>query len=165
VPNDKVVEGSPGRWFEEFEPGTTYRHPLSRTITDADNIWFSLMTLNPQPLHIDASYAAESEFGRLIVNSMFTLALVVGLSVGDLTLRTTVANLGFESVTFPAPVFAGDTIRAETDILDKRESRSRQGQGIVTMAHRAIKQDGTLVCQAVRSALVKSRPYSTGGMP
>jgi acyl dehydratase len=158
VPIERVVDGPAGYWYEEFEAGTRYRHAITRTITETDNIWFCLMTMNPQPLHIDASYAAESEFGRPLVNSLFTLAVVVGLSVGDLTLRTTVANLGFESISFPAPVFAGDTLRAETDVLAKRDSRSRPGQGIVTLEHRAIKQDGTVVCRAVRNALVRGRP-------
>lgn len=155
---DRIVDGSPGRWFEEFAVGTRYRHPVTRTVTEADNVSFTTMTMNPQPLHLDASYAAGTEFGRPLVNSLFTLALVVGLSVADLTLRTTVANLGFEGVSFPAPVFAGDTIRAETDILATRPSRSRPGQGIVTMRHRGVNQDGTTVCEAVRHALVRSRP-------
>ena len=155
---DRVVEGSPGRWYDEFAVGTRYRHPVTRTVTEADNVWFTTMTMNTQPLHLDASYAAGTEFGRPLVNSLFTLSLVVGLSVADLTLRTTIANLGFDGVTFPAPVFAGDTIRAETDILAKRPSRSRPGQGIVSMRHRGVNQEGTVVCEAVRSALVRSRP-------
>jgi acyl dehydratase len=155
---ERIIEGLPGRWYEEMEPGTRYRHPVTRTITEADNVWFTTMTMNPQPLHLDASYAAATEFGRPLVNSLLTLALVVGLSVGDLTLRTTVANLGFEGVTFPAPVFAGDTIRAETDIVSKRGSLSRPGQGIVKFSHRALNQDDAVVCIAVRNALVRGRP-------
>jgi acyl dehydratase len=155
---DRIVDGSPGRWYDELAVGTRYRHSVTRTVTEADNVWFTTMTMNPQPLHLDASYAAGTEFGRPLVNSLFTLALVVGLSVAELTLRTTVANLGFEAVTFPAPVFAGDTIRAETDILAKRPARSRPGQGIVSMRHRGVNQGGTVVCEAVRSALVRSRP-------
>jgi acyl dehydratase len=155
---ERIVEGSPGRWYEELEPGTRFRHPVTRTVTEADNVWFTTMTMNTQPLHLDASYAAGTEFGRPLVNSLFTLSLVVGLSVADLTLRTTVANLGFENVSFPAPVFVGDTIRAETDIVSRRTSNSRAGQGIVKMSHRALNQDGAVVCIAVRNALVRSRP-------
>jgi acyl dehydratase len=159
---ERVVDGSAGRWYEEFEPGTRYRHAVTRTITETDNSWFSLMTMNSQPLHIDTTYAAKSEFGRPVVNSLFTLAVVVGLSVGDLTLRTTVANLGFDSVSFPAPVLAGDTIRAETDVLAKRVSRSRPEQGIVTLKHRGFKQDGAVVCRAIRNALIKREGREDG---
>jgi acyl dehydratase len=154
----EIVEASPGRWFDELKPGTTYRHAVTRTVTETDNVLFTTMTMNPQPLHLDASYAAGTEFGRPLVNSLLTLGLVVGLTVADLTLRTTVANLGFDEITFPAPVFAGDTIRVETDILESRLSRSRPGQGIVKMCHRGLNQDGRLVCVATRSALVRQKP-------
>lgn len=154
----QIVEALPGRWFDELKPGITFRHGVTRTITEADNVFFTTMTMNPQPLHLDANYASGTEFGRPLVNSLLTLGLVVGLSVADLTLRTTVANLGFDEVTFPAPVFAGDTIRVETEILESRLSRSRPGQGIVKMRHKGLNQDNRVVCLATRSALLRQKP-------
>jgi acyl dehydratase len=154
----EIIDAPPGRWFDELKPGMTFRHAVTRTITEADNVLFTTMTMNPQPLHLDASYAQGTEFGRPLVNSLLTLGLVVGLTVADLTLRTTVANLGFDEITFPAPVFAGDTIRVETDILESRLSRSRPGQGIVKMRHRGLNQDGRVVCMAIRSALIRQKP-------
>lgn len=157
-PVETVITGSIGKWFEEMVPGSTFRHMVTRTVTEADNTWFSTTTMNPQPLHLDAHYAAGTEFGQRLVNSLLTLSVIVGLSVADLTLTTTVANLGFDEITFPAPVFMGDTLRAETGIVAGRLSKSRPGQGVVTMEHRGFKQDGTVVCRAVRNALVRCRP-------
>lgn len=148
-----------GRWFEEFEVGQVIPHALTRTITEADNVGFTTMTLNPAPIHLDAHYAAsDTEFGRPLVNSLLTLGLVVGISVHETTHGTTVANLGFGEVTFPAPLFPGDTIHVETEVLAVRGSKSRPEAGIVTFEHRAFDQDDTLVCRAVRQALMRRRP-------
>lgn len=153
------VTGRPvsGKWFEELVPGLIVDHPVRRTVTETDNVMFTTMTMNPAAIHLDFEYAAGTEFGRPLVNSMFTLALVIGLSVHDLTFGTTVANLGFESVTFPAPVFHGDTIRVRTEVLEARPSSSRPTQGIVKLEHRGYKQDDVLVCSAIRSALMYRR--------
>ena len=148
-----------GRWFEELEVGTVIPHALTRTVTESDNVVFSTMTMNPARLHLDADYAAnETEFGRPLVNSLFTLGLLVGITVLETTHGTTIANLGFQQVTFPAPVFAGDTIHAETEVTAARESRSRPDAGIVTFEHRAFNQRDELVCQATRDALMHRRP-------
>ena len=147
-----------GRWFEGFTVGEVIRHDIRRTVTEADNVIFTTMTMNPAAIHLDHAYSAETEFGRPLVNSLFTLGLVVGISVHDTTLGTTVGNLGFEEVRFPAPVFTGDTIRVETEVAALRESRSRPGQGIVTFLHRAYNQNGTLVCEARRGALMLKAP-------
>lgn len=150
-----------GRWFEELEPGLVIRHGIHRTVTEADNVLFTSITMNPARVHLDFEYAArETEFGKPLVNSMLTLAMVVGISVHETTFGTTVANLGFEEVTFPAPLFHGDTLRVESEVLTARPSRTRSGQGIVTFEHRAYNQDDQLVCRAVRSALMLSRPGS-----
>jgi acyl dehydratase len=147
-----------GRWFEELEVGRTYRHRPHRTVTEADNVLFTTMTMNPQSLHLDAEYAATTEFGRPLVNSLYTLALVVGLSVADMTERTTVANLGFGEVRFPHPVFHGDTIAASTTVVSKRLSASRPGQGVVELEHVGRNQRGEDVCVARRSALIRCAP-------
>lgn len=147
-----------GMYFEEFEVGQTLRHELSRTVTEADNTMFSLMSMNPQPLHIDAHFAESTEWGQRLFNSMFTLAILVGLSVQDTTMGTLVANLGFTDVKFPAPVFHGDTLRAETTILSKRESRSRPNAGLVEFEHRCLKQDDTVVAVCKRSAMMMRKP-------
>ena len=148
-----------GLYFEEFELGATYEHRLTRSVTAMDNMLFSNMTLNPQPLHIDAHFCAtETEWGRPIVNSLFTLGLMIGISVNDTTLGTTIGNLGMTDVTFPAPVFEGDSIRVTTEVAAKRESRSRPTAGIVDFIHRAYKQDGTLVAQCRRQAFMHRRP-------
>lgn len=147
-----------GLWFEEFVIGQVLRHEIRRTVTEADNMWFSAMTYNPAQLHIDHDYASKTEFGKPLVNSIFTLGLVIGLSVQDTTLGTTVANLGMTDTVFPKPVFAGDTIRSETTILALRESRSRPGQGIVTMEHTGLNQRDEVVCKTVRNALMMKRP-------
>ena len=147
-----------GLWYEELEVGTTYRHSPGRTISEADNTLFSAMTMNQQALHVDEVFAAEQEFGGRLVNSMMTIAMVVGLSANHLTQGTVVANLGFESVRFPRPVRAGDTLRAETVVLDKRESRGREGQGVVTLQHFGYNQHDKLVVDAKRTVLWRMEP-------
>ena len=147
-----------GRWFEDLTPGLVIDHAVTRTITEADNTLFSVMTMNPQPLHLDAAFAAESEFGERLVNSLFTLSLLIGLSVYETTHGTTVANLGFEDISFPTPVKHGDTIRAQTEVVSARESSSRPTQGIVTFEHRAFNQRDELVAQCRRGALMHKRP-------
>lgn len=144
-----------GLYYEEFEIGRTFTHAVRRTVTEADNVWFSTATCNPAAIHIDEDYCRNhTEFGQRIVNSAFTLGLMIGLSVGDTTLGTTVGNLGFEECRFPRPVFHGDTIRAETEVVDKRVSKSRPKQGIVTLLHRAYNQRSELVAQCKRPALM-----------
>ena len=147
-----------GLWFEEFSEGQTFSHELSRTVSEADNTMFSLMSMNPQPLHIDAHFAAGTQWGERLFNSMFTFAIMVGLTVQDTTLGTTVGNLGFSEVTFPAPVFHGDTLRAQTTVLSVRESRSRPQEGLVEFEHVCRKQDGTIVARCKRMALMRKRP-------
>jgi len=147
-----------GHYFEEFEVGQTFQHGITRTITEADNVWFSAITHNPAPLHLDAEYMKQSEFGRPLVNSCLTLGFMVGISVGDTTVGTTVANLGWDEVRFPHPLFHGDTIRVETEVLELRDSRSRPENGIVIFAHRAYNQDNVLVGECKRSALMKRKP-------
>ena len=147
-----------GKYFEELEPGALFRHQPGRTVTEADNLLFCTLSMNPQPLHLDAEFARQTEFGQRIVNSLFTLSLLVGLSVADTTLGTTVGNLGFEKVEFPKPVFLGDTLSAETEVVEKRESKSRPEQGIVTFEHRARNQRGELVARCRRAALMLRRP-------
>ncbi len=146
-----------GKHFEELQVGQMFTHQPGRTVTEADNIWFSCLTMNPQPLHVDFHAAASAEFGKPLVNSLFTLGVAVGLSVGDTTLGTTVGNLGFEKVEFPKPVFHGDTLYAETEVVDKRESRSRPQWGIVTFVHRARNQRGEIVMVARRSAMMRKK--------
>ncbi len=148
-----------GRWLEELEVGLVVPHALSRTVTETDNVLFTTMTMNPARLHLDAEYAAnETEFGQPLVNSMFTLALLVGISVLETTHGTTIANLGFQQVEFPVPVFVGDTIHAESEVVAARESKSRPDTGIVTFEHRAFNQRDEIVCRARRDALMRRRP-------
>ena len=147
-----------GKWFDELEVGQVFRHEIRKTVLEYENMLFSSMTYNPAQLHIDHDYAAKTEFGRPLVNSIFTLGLVIGLSVQDTTLGTTVANLGMHDTTFPKPVFAGDTIRAETAVLELRESKSRPSQGIVKFEHTGYNQHGEVVCRTLRSALMLRRP-------
>lgn len=147
-----------GLYFEEFEVGMHFDHALTRTVTEWDNIQFSTMTLNPQPLHIDAHFAAKTEFGRPLVNSLFTLGLMIGISVAETTLRTTIANLGMKDVQFPAPVFHGDTLRVTTDVASLRESKSRPEAGIVEFIHRAWNQDDVQVASCTRSAFMHRKP-------
>jgi acyl dehydratase len=147
-----------GLYFEELQTGVVYRHAPGRTLGEADNTLFSALTMNPQSLHLDAAFSAETEFGERLVNSLLTMSVLVGLSVGHLTQGTIVANLGFSDVRFPAPVRAGDTIYAETVVTDKRLSKSRPGQGIVTFAHTARNQHGDVVAVATRSTLMLCLP-------
>jgi len=147
-----------GRWFEDLPVGFTVEHVTRRTVTETDNVLFTTMTMNPAPMHLDADYASRSEFGRPLVNSMFTVALVVGLSVPELTLGTIVAQLGMTDISFPAPVFHGDTIRVETEVVEARESKSRPRAGIVVFEHRAYNQRDELVCRARRTGLMHRRP-------
>lgn len=148
----------PGLYFEEFSVGQTFKHGITRTITEADNVWFSALTHNPAPLHLDAEYMKNSEFGQRIVNSCLTLAFMVGISVGDTTVGTTIANLGWDEVRFPKPLFHGDTITIETEVLELRPSRSRPENGIVTFLHRAYNQHNDLVGECKRTALMLRKP-------
>ncbi len=147
-----------GLYFDELSVGQTFSHAVRRTVTDADNIMFSCLTCNPAAIHIDAEYAKSTEFGRPLMNSVFTLGLVIGLSVYDTTFGTTVGNLGWEEVRFPKPVFAGDTIRAETTVVALRASKSRPGQGIVTFEHRGFNQHGDEIAVCRRAALMMGKP-------
>ncbi|MCW4460210.1 MaoC family dehydratase [Sphingomonas sp. BT-65] len=146
-----------GRYFDEWQVGDRIVHELRRTVTETDNLLISTLTHNPQPLHLDAEAAGASEFGRILVNGTFTFALLVGISVGDTTLGTLVANLGYDEVRMPKPVFIGDTLRAETEVVELRPSRSRPGQGIVTFRHIMLNQRDETVCTMLRSALLKAR--------
>ena len=148
-----------GKWFEELEPGIIIPHAIRRSLTESDNVQFTTMTMNPAWLHLDFDYAKnETEFGQPLVNSMLTLATVIGISVHETTLGTTVANLGFKEIVFPKPLFHGDTIHVETEVMEARESKSRPSQGIVTFEHRAFNQHDELVCRAVRDALMHKQP-------
>lgn len=147
-----------GLYFEEFDVGQTFDHEIRRTVLEADNMWFSALTYNPAQIHIDHAYCADTEYGKPLVNSLFTLGLVIGLSVQDTTLGTTVANLGMSDTTFPKPVFAGDTIRARTTVREKRESKSRPTQGIVTFEHIGLNQRDEIVCRTIRGALMLKGP-------
>jgi itaconyl-CoA hydratase len=148
----------PGRYYDDLETGQYIRHSQGRTVTEADNILFCALTMNTQPLHINEDFAAKTQFHRRIVNGIFTLGLVVGLTVPELTEGTIVANLGYERVVHPNPVFHGDTIYVETEVLDKRESQSRGDVGIVRLKHRGMKPDGTIVCELERSVMFLKRP-------
>jgi acyl dehydratase len=146
-----------GLWLDEFFVGQVFDHPLRRTLTETDNLLMSTLTHNPAPLHLDAEYMKGTEYGRVLMNSCFTLGLMVGISVNDTTQGTAVANLGWDEVRFPVPIFVGDTLRIETEVLDVRASKSRPGQGIVTFMHRAFNQDGVLVAHCKRASLQKAR--------
>jgi acyl dehydratase len=147
----------PEMFFEEFEPGQVIEHPTRRTVTETDNVLFSTMTLNLAPLHLDAEYSRDSIHGRRLVNSLFVLGLVLGICVPETTQGTTVGNLGYQDVTFPRPVFHGDTLRVRTEIVAKRESRSWYDSGIVTFRHLGINQRDEVVCRAIRVGLVFKR--------
>ena len=152
-----------GLYFDELYVGQVFQHAIRRTITEADNVFFSALTHNPAQLHLDEEYCrTQTEFGQRLVNSGFTLSLMVGISVGDTTLGTAVANLGWDEVRFPKPLFHGDTVRVETEVLQLRESKSRPDQGIVTFAHRAYNQHGDMVAECKRSGLQRKRPASIG---
>jgi itaconyl-CoA hydratase len=150
-----------GRLFEDFEVGDVYEHPLGRTVMQADNIWFTLLTLNTNPIHFDSHYAAQTEFGRPLVDSTFTLALVTGLSVSDVSLNA--INLGWESVKLPAPVFEGDTIYAQSEILETRESQSRANMGIVRFRTIGMNQRGETVIEFIRTIMVYKRGHAPRG--
>ena len=147
-----------GLYLEEFEVGRKFEHALRRTVTEMDNTLFSCLTHNPQPLHIDHDFAAKSEWGKPLVNSIFTLGVMIGVSVGDTTIGTTVGNLGMTDVKFPKPVFHGDTLHFTTEVLTKRESKSRSDAGIVEFLHKAYNQRGELVAECKRQAMMRRRP-------
>jgi len=151
-----------GLYFEELEPGMVLRHAVTRTVTETDNLLFTTLTMNVQPLHLDEDFARKSMFGTRIVNSVFTLGVVVGIPVAETTLGTTLGNLGFEEVTFPAPVLIGDTLRVETEVLERRESKSRPDTGIVKIEHRGYNGKDELVCRVRRSGLMMKRPVADG---
>ena len=148
----------PGRYFDEWQVGDTVAHAVTRTVTETDNVLITTLTHNPQPLHLDHEAAAKSEFGKPLVNSIFTFGLMIGVSVEDTTLGTLVANLGYDAVKFPNPVFAGDTLRSESECVAVRESKSRPEAGIVTWAHRSFNQRDELVCECTRTALLLKKP-------
>ena len=148
----------PGRYFDEWQVGDRVAHAVTRTVTEADNVLISTLTHNPQPMHLDHELAAKSEFGKPLVNSVFTFGLMIGVSVSDTTLGTLVANLGYDQLKFPNPVFAGDTLRSESECIAVRESKSRPNAGIVTWAHRSFNQKGKLVCECTRTALLLKKP-------
>lgn len=152
----------PGLYYEQLEVGQLFLHVMRRTVTEADNVFISALTHNPAALHLDEEYCKDTEFGQRIVNSVFTLGLMVGISVGDTTLGTTVANLGWDAVRFPKPVFHGDTLRIESEVLSKRDSDSRPANGIVVFAHRAYNQHGDLVATCERTALMLRTPTPPG---
>lgn len=147
-----------GRYFEDWQVGDKIEHDIHRTVTETDNLLFSAMTHNPQPMHIDAEYAAKSEFGRILVNGTFTFSLLVGLSVADTTLGVLIANLGYEKVVMPKPVFIGDTLRARTEVVNLKESRSRPNAGVVTFRHEMLNQRDEVVCEMLRAVLLLRRP-------
>jgi acyl dehydratase len=148
----------PGRYFDEWQVGDRVSHAVTRTVTETDNVLISALTHNPQPMHLDHEAAAKSEFGKPLINSVFTFGLMIGVSVEDTTLGTLVANLGYDALKFPNPVFAGDTLRSETECIAVRESQSRPNAGIVTWAHRSFNQKGELVCECTRTALLLKKP-------
>jgi acyl dehydratase len=147
-----------GLYFEDFSPGQTFEHAFSRTVTEMDNTLFSLLTMNPQPLHIDAHFAAQTEWGQRLFNSLYTLGILIGMTVNDTTLGTTVGNLGMSDVRFPKPVFHGDTLRARTTVVSVRESRSRADVGLVEFEHTCTKQDDQVVAVCRRTAMMRKRP-------
>jgi acyl dehydratase len=157
-----VRRATSGKWFEELTPGLVIDHAITRTVTEADNTLFTCLTMNPQPLHLDEEFARNTEFGARLVNSLFTLGLLVGITVHETTLGTTIANLGFDEIAFPVPVFAGDTIWAETEVVAARASSSRPEAGIVTFEHRGYNQHDQLVARCRRNALMHRRPSRSG---
>jgi acyl dehydratase len=148
----------PGKYFDEWQVGDRIEHPIRRTVTETDNLLFSTMTHNPQPLHLDAEAAKASEFGQILVNGTFSFALMVGLTVGETTLGTLVANLGYDAVVMPKPVFIGDTLRATSEVAALKDSKSRPNAGIITFTHELINQRGEVVCRCQRSALLLRKP-------
>jgi acyl dehydratase len=148
-----------GLYFEEFEVGAEYQHPFTRTITEMDNVMFTSLTMNLQPLHLDEEFAKKSVHGSRVLNSLFTVALIGAFHVPELTMGTTLGNLGYEKISFPHPVFHGDTLRGETTILDKRESKSRDDSGVVWFEHRGYNQDDVLICRCQRVGLMAKKPH------
>ena len=148
----------PGRYFDEWQVGNRIDHAITRTVTETDNVLITTLTHNPQPMHLDREVASQSEFGQPLVNSVFTFGLMVGVSVGDTTLGTLVANLGYDKLVFPNPVFVGDTLRSESECIAVRASKSRPNAGIVTWAHRSYNQRQELVCECTRTALLLKKP-------
>jgi acyl dehydratase len=149
-----------GLYYEDLPVGKVVKHELRRTVTETDNTWFSALTMNPQPLHMDEEFAKQSPYGTRIVNSIFTLGLITGMTVSDMTMGTTLGNLGFKEISFPHPVHHGDTLRSETEIIEARESASRPEAGIVTARHRGYNQDDEVICECVRIFMMKRRPSS-----
>ena len=147
-----------GRYYDEWQVGDRIAHDIRRTVTETDNLLISTLTHNPQPLHLDAEYAGATEFGRIVVNGTFTFALMIGVSVGDTTLGTLVANLGYDKLVMPKPVFIGDTLRGETEVAELRDSKSRPDAGLVTFRHRMFNQRDQEVCSCLRTALMKRKP-------
>ncbi len=147
-----------GRWFPDWSVGDKIEHPIRRTVTETDNLLLCALTHNPQPLHLDAEYAGATEFGRIVVNGTFTFALMVGVSVAETTLGTLVANLGYDKLVMPKPVFIGDTLHVTSEVVETRPSQSRPGAGVVTFRHEAINQRGEVVCSCLRMALMGARP-------
>jgi acyl dehydratase len=148
----------PGKYYDELEIGAIFKHEYGRTVTEMDNVLFSALTMNPQPLHINENFASKTEFGQRLVNGLFTLALVVGISVADTTSGTIVANLGYENIRHPHPIFHGDTIYVETEVVSKRESQSRPDAGLVTLKHIGRNQNGVICVEVTRTALFRKRP-------
>ena len=147
-----------GRYFDEWTVGDRIEHPIRRTVTETDNVLMTTLTHNPQPLHLDAEYAAATEFGRIVVNGTFTFALMVGISVGETTLGTLVANLGYDKLVMPRPVFIGDTLWVASDVVETRPSKSRPDAGLVVFRHESINQRDEVVCSCLRTALLRKRP-------
>ena len=147
----------PGKFYEQWHVGEVIEHPLRRTVTETDNLLFTTMTHNPQPLHLDAEAAKASEFGRILVNGTFTFALMVGLTVAETTMGTLIANLGYDKLAMPKPVFIGDTLRASSEVLEMRESKSRPAAGLVTWRHRMLNQRDEVVCECLRTALLRKK--------
>ena len=148
----------PGKYFDEWQIGETIEHPLRRTVTETDNLLWSTMTHNPQPLHLDAEAAKASEFGRILVNGTFTFSLMVGITVAETTMGTLVANLGYDKLVMPKPVFIGDTLRATSEVTELRDSKSRPNAGLVTWKHRLLNQRDEIVCECLRTALLLRKP-------
>jgi acyl dehydratase len=148
----------PGKYFDDLDVGMVIKHELGRTLTEADNVLFCSLTMNTQPLHLNEDFARKTQFGRCLINGIFTLGLVVGISVGDLTQGTIVANLGYENVLHPQPMFAGDTLYVETEVVAKRESKSNPDRGIITLKHTGRNQEGIVCIEVTRTALFLKRP-------
>ena len=155
---EREITEQSGRHYEQFEVGDTYSHRPGRTITETDNTWFTLLTMNTHPLHFDKEYAKKSEFGQILVNSAFTVSLIVGMSVRDVS-QNAIANLGWKEIRLPSPVFVGDTLYAESTVLEKRESKSRPNAGIVKVSTLGEKSDGTLVCDFERTMLIPKQGH------